>query len=308
MGELSLIKLIRKKFPKTRKEILIGIGDDAMVFKNGMVVSTDSFVEGVHFDLRYFSFYALGYRTMAASLSDLAAMAAKPISALISLYLPKVIKKNEVIQLYNGFKDICKDFEVDISGGDIIESPYWGITITVIGYVKKPLLRSGAKPGQSLYVTNYLGLAETGRIVMKEGLPEKLFPVAVRRHLFPKPRIFEASKIKPYTTACIDTSDGLSTDTYHIGEESKVKIIIDGDKLPIHSEVKKLCAIKKIDRFKFILSSGEDFELLFTTCKLPKITGLKIFNIGRVLKGKGIYLSLNGKIKRLHPSGYEHLR
>lgn len=308
MGELALIKFIRKNFPRRRFEILKGIGDDAMVFKNGMVISTDSFVEGKHFDFKYFSRFVMGYRTMAASLSDLAAMAATPTCALISLYLPRNVTKNDITQVYDGFKKIGSKYNLDISGGDIIESPFWGVTITVIGFAKKPLLRAGAKPGQSFYVTNFLGLAEVGRLVLASSFSGKKYKHAINKHLMPKPRIFEALKIKRYATAGIDTSDGLSTDSFHLSEESKVKIVIDADAIPVHPEVERFCYIKKIDPIKFILSSGEDFELLFTAGDLPKISGMKIFKIGRILKGKGIYLSAKGKLSRIRPSGYEHLR
>jgi len=307
-GELAYIKFIRQKFPKRRKEILRSIGDDAMVFQNGMVVSTDSFFEAVHFDLRYFSLFALGYHSMAASLSDLAAMGAQPICALVSLNLTKNIGMKEIQELYNGFDKITRKYNCDISGGDIVSSPCFGLSITVIGQARKPSMRSTAQPGQALFVTNFLGLAETGRIVLKENLPQKEYREAVNKHLYPEPRITEAQMLKSYAQSCIDTSDGLSTDANHLAEESGVKIVIDAEHVPIHSEVRELCSIKKMDPLEFILSSGEDFELLFTAFRLPKFPGIKIFKIGRVAKGTGIYLSLRGKEQRIEPSGYEHLK
>jgi thiamine-monophosphate kinase len=327
-GELSIIRFIRKKFPKKRKEILKGIGDDAMVFRNGFVVSTDSFFENIHFDLKYFSMYALGYHTMAASLSDLAAMGALPVCCLISLNLTKNIGVKEIEQLYNGFEKMAKRYKFDIAGGDIVTSPGFGMTITVIGRTKKSLMRSGAKPGQALFITNFLGLAEVGRSVLKYNLPQKEYQDAVNKHLFPEPRINEAQSIKQYATSCIDTSDGLSTDVIHLAEESRVKIVIDSEHIPIHSEVGEFCSIKKIDPLQFILSAGEDFELLFTARRLPggrlqvprakrqvpssknqspKISRLKIFKIGRIMKGRGVYVSERGKEKRIEPTGYEHL-
>ena len=306
-GELAIIDLIRKRFPKKRKEILKGIGDDAMAFRNGTVVSTDSFFEGVHFDLTYFSMSALGYHCMAASLSDLAAMGASPTCALVSLHLTKKIGKQDVNDLYSGFGKIVKKYKMDISGGDIVASPAFGMTITVIGYAKKTLMRSGAKPGQALYSTNFLGLAETGRVVLRNKLPKKEYPDAVEKHLYPEPRIFEAQVLRRYITSCIDSSDGLSTDALHLAEESKVKSIIEAEHIPVHPEVGKLCNIEGIDALQFILSSGEDFELLFTAWRLPKIPRIKIFKIGRVVKGRGLYLSKKGKQKLIHSSGYEHL-
>ncbi|MEO0124412.1 MAG: thiamine-phosphate kinase [candidate division WOR-3 bacterium] len=306
MSELSLIKYIRKKFPQRCDEIAVGIGDDAMVLKNGIVISTDSFAEKIHFNFKYFSFCQLGFRTMGASLSDLAAMSAKPICALISLYLPSKTKDSEIKELYKGFSTVCKKFQCDISGGDIIESPFWGITITVVGKAEKPLLRSGAKPGDCLYTTGYLGLAETGRIVLGEGYKKNLFPESIKRHLYPEPRIYEALKLRKYLNASIDTSDGLSTDAFHLSEESKVKVIIEN--IPVHPEVQLLCKLKKISPVQFILSAGEDFELLITGKKIKNFPKIKLFKIGRIEKGAGVYISTNKRLKKIYPTGYEHLK
>lgn len=307
-GELSIIRFIRKRFPGKRKEILKGIGDDAMVFRNGFVVSTDSFFENIHFDLKYFSMYALGWHTMAASLSDLAAMNAEPLCALVSLNLTKKIGLNDIKKLYQGFDKLGKKYAFDISGGDIVESPAFGLTITVIGRAGKPLMRSGAQPGQTLFVTNFLGLAEVGRAVLNEGLPCKQYPVAVDKHLYPEPRIKEARLLMKYAKACIDISDGLSTDANHLAVESNVKIILEKEHVPIHSEVGEFCAMTGIEPLDFILASGEDFELLFTARYLPKISGIKVFRIGKVMKGRGLFVSFRGKQRRISPTGYEHLR
>jgi thiamine-monophosphate kinase len=306
-GELGIIRYLRKRFPKRRNEIIKGIGDDAMVFRDGYVMTTDSFFEKTHFDLAYFSFFNLGYHAMAASLSDIAAMAASPVAVLVSLCIPKKIGMGAIRELYDGFSELTRKYGCDISGGDIVKCPTFGVTITAIGRAKKPLLRSGAKPGNSLYVTNFLGLAEAGRIALKGKFRENEYPAAMKKHLFPEPRIKEAFKIAKYATACIDTSDGLSTDAFHLAEESGVKIIIDTEHLPIHSEVGKFCASQRAEPTQFILSAGEDFELLFTAPRLPKIAGVRVFRIGRVMKGKGLFLSLGGRERPIRPSGYQHI-
>jgi len=244
---------------------------------------------------------------MAASLSDLAAMGAAPITALIALSVSRKIGRNAIRDLYEGFDELAKKFRCDISGGDIVKSDTFGVTITVIGRARKPLLRSGARPGEKLYVTNFLGLAEVGRIVLHEKLPMSQYPDAVKKHLYPEPRINEAFSLAKYATSCIDTSDGLSTDAFNLAEESHVKIVIDAEHIPIHPEVGKLCGLKGLDPTRFILSSGEDFELLFTAPKLAKITRVKIFRLGRVGKGVGLYISSGGRERPLRPEGYEHI-
>jgi thiamine-monophosphate kinase len=307
IGELALIEYIRRKFPRKRPEILIGIGDDALIFKNGMAVSTDSFVAGIHFDLKYFNFYQLGFRCMAGSLSDLAAMAAEPVGVLVSLYLPEKVRKRDVTELYRGFRAVADKFKVDIAGGDIVGSPFWGVTLTVIGKTRKPLLRSGARPDDCLYVTNYLGLSEIGRVALKNGYPARHFRAAIRRHLYPIPRIVEARTIRKFTTSGIDTSDGLSTDAAHLAEESGVKIVIDAAALPIHPELIRLGWFRKTDLLRFILSAGEDFELLFTARHFPRLKKPRVYKIGKVLTGKGVWLEKNGRIIPLKPTGFEHL-
>jgi len=306
-GELEIIGYLRKRFPTRRSEILKGIGDDALIFRDGYVVTTDSFFERTHFDLRYFSFFALGYHSMAASLSDIAAMGAVPISALVSLCIPRNIGMSVIRELYDGFDEITKKFKCDISGGDIVKSQTFGMTITVIGRVREPMLRSGARPNDFLFVTNFLGLAESGRIALKERFREDQYPNAIKKHLYPDPRIKESFLIKKYATSCIDTSDGLSTDAFHLAEESRVKIIIEAEHVPVHPEVGKICSAQGFDPMRFILSAGEDFELLFTANRLPKIPGTKIFKIGKITSGEGLFISNRGEMQRLRPSGYRHI-
>ncbi|MBE0432797.1 thiamine-phosphate kinase [candidate division WOR-3 bacterium] len=306
-GELEIIRYLRKWFPERRSEVLRGIGDDAMVLRGGYVISTDSFFEKTHFDLNYFSFLALGRHVMAASLSDIAAMAAVPVAVLVSLCVTKKVDMQAIRELYDGFARLTQKYKCDISGGDIVKCQTFGMTITTVGRTNAPLLRSGAKSGDFLFVTNFLGLAEAGRIVLKERFRKSEYPDGVEKHLFPEPRINEACSIKKYATACIDTSDGLSTDTHHLAEESGVKIVIDAEHLPIHPEVGKLCGLKRYDPTRFILAAGEDFELLFTASGLPKIKGLKVFRIGRVTKGRGVYLAAGGREHPIQPSGYQHI-
>jgi thiamine-monophosphate kinase len=306
VGELEIIDFIKKKFPVRRKEIIRGIGDDGMVLRNGYVVSTDAFFEGIHFLRRYFSMETLGLHTLAASLSDLAAMGSRPVCALVSLFLNKSVNIIDIKNLYQGFSKLAREYKFDIAGGDVVSSFSFGISITVIGRARSPLLRSGGVPGQALYVTNFLGLAEVGRMVLDENLPKQDYPNAINKHLKPKPRINEALQIRKYATSCIDTSDGLSTDAFHLVEESKVKIVIQAEHIPVHSEVGEFCAIRKIDPLQFILCSGEDFELLFSAKNLPRLKGMQIFKIGYVGKGKGLYLSTKGIEKPLSPTGYEH--
>lgn len=306
LRESDIIDYLKKRYRRTGKEIVHGIGDDAAVLQNGYVVSIDSFFNAVHFDLEYFSMQALGHHVMAASLSDLAAMAAQPVCALCALSITQDLDIDDIVQLYRGFEKVSNAYRFDIVGGEVAKSRTFGMTITVIGRTRKPLLRSSAAPGHDLYVTGFLGLAEVGRMVLRERMPEKEFPDSVQRHRYPEPRIREARQIARYCGACIDTSDGLSTDAGHLARESRVKIRIESEHVPIHPEVGRFCAHKGIDPMEFILSAGEDFELLFTAARTPRLPRIKIFKIGKISRGKGVYLAERGKERALRATGYEH--
>jgi thiamine-monophosphate kinase len=307
-SELEIIEHIRGKFPVKNKEIIKGIGDDAMVFRNGFAVSIDSFFEEIHFDRKYFTMRAIGHHCMAASMSDLAAMGARPLCALVSLCCTDATALEDIVEIYEGFKDLSKRYRFDIAGGDVVKAPGFGLSITVIGRARRILARSTAQPGNGLYVTNFLGLAEVGRHVLQQGLPQRDYHDSIKQHLFPQPRFKEAGLIKQYASACIDTSDGLSTDAMHLAKESNVRIVIDAEHIPIHSEVGEFCKNQSMDSLAHILASGEDFELLFTAKTVPRLSGVKIFKIGRVEKGKGLYLSQKGRTRPITPTGYEHLR
>jgi thiamine-monophosphate kinase len=309
LGEIKTIRMIRKLVEKRNKEILVGIGDDCCVLKHGEILTTDSFLEGVHFDFRYFDYKTLGERITCATLSDIAAMAGKPILILVSLYLPKETKKEELIALYQGIEKISERFNCEVAGGDIVAAKKLGITLTALGKSEKPIRRNSAQVGDKVFLTGYLGLAETGRIALLNSFPRNQFPKAISRHLRPLPRIFEALKLRKRMNSLIDTSDGLSTDLSHIAKESRVRIKIFWERLPVSEETRRLCREKKIDLANFLFSAGEDFELLFTAQgKIPKkVMGLKITEIGICEKGEGVFWEREGKEYPLLPTGYDHL-
>ncbi len=308
IGELDLIERLRHYLRGKSRKILIGIGDDACVLKDGTVISIDSFVDSVHFDLSYFDHRTLGRRLMAAALSDLAAMAATPVTNLVSIMCPAKIKTKELSDFYHGLHEMARAFDCPIAGGDTDSSKEFAVSIVVIGKVAKPILRSAARHGDFLYITGYPGLSEAGRLVLKNNFFRAGFKTAIKKHVAPVPRIKEALVIKKFARAMIDTSDGLSTDAFHLARESKVKIIINRNDIPIHPEIQKLSSRLGFNPMKFVLASGEDFELLFTSSKnLPsKIGQLKITKIGYVNRGRGLFIKAGNKITRIKASGFEH--
>jgi thiamine-monophosphate kinase len=321
IGEQGLIHLIRQKFSSSQKAI-VGIGDDAAVYScqnKFVVLTTDAFIEGVHFSLSYFTPHDVGYRALAATLSDIAAMAASPLGFLVSLGLPKKFEVDFVEEIYEGFKKLTSEYEVELWGGDIVFSPVFFLSLTAFGEVEETrlCLRSAAKIGQLIVVTGDLGLSEAGRLILQERLSNEGYSELIEKHLHPKPRIREAQAIGGAITGAMeDTSDGLLTELKHITEESNVGAIIDINKVLVKKSVKQIANKLSFDPLDLVLSGGEDFELVFTAypeeiekarSEIEKFK-LKLTVIGEVIGEKGVFLKKGTEVKKTKNFGYEHFK
>ncbi len=319
LGEIKTIEYIKyliEAFVKRNRKnqfVKVGIGDDAAVLKDGIVVSTDAYLEGVHFSLAYYDWYDVGQKVACATLSDIAAMAARPLAIFVSALLPPNINKTSIKEIYSGILNIATQYDCLISGGDIVAHSHLGFILTVIGKGRQAKLRSMAKPGDFLYITGHCGLAETGRLALTNNYHRRDYPFAIKRHLCPLPRIQEAIQLSRYMNACIDTSDGLSTDAFHLASMSNIKIKIFAEQIPVHQETLKYHKKHSTDDsvLDFVLNSGEDYEILFTSRKelLPSsIGGTRLTKIGVIEQGHGVYLIKDNRMLKLTPQGYDHLK
>ena len=295
IGEFGLIDLIKRTEPK-RQDTIIGIGDDAAVLKNKdskyLLVTTDTFVENVHFRRKGLSFYALGYKSLLANVSDIAAMGGYPTHALVTIGLPKDVSVRQVRQLYNGINSLAKKLKIDIIGGDTVSSPREIIvSITLLGEVEREYLltRSGAKLGDLILVSGKFG----GPASLTYNL--QLTTANLR---ISEARIIAKSKL---ATSMIDSSDGLVRSVLEICKMSKTGARIFEDMVPI----------AKGANLNQALYGGEEYELVFTVPK-NKLKQIKINAtvVGEVVsKSKGIKLIDHcGRIKPLKSGGYEHFR
>jgi thiamine-monophosphate kinase len=345
-GELALIERIRKRCASNNlaaRHLRLGIGDDCAIVTpprgHELLVTTDLCLEGRHFRRDWHSPQSIGHRTLARGLSDLAAMGAKPLAAFLSLALPKNVA-NDAAWL-DGFLDgllsLAKLHNIPLAGGDTSESPTDHILADIVLLGSAPagraLRRSGAKPGDLLYVTGALGgaAAELSNFLTRPksrssqpkaahfaaGAERPLYFSGGRDHphFYPQPRLAVGQALlrRRLATACIDTSDGLSTDLAHLCSASHVAAELDAAVLPAHPLTDGLGDAAQIAA---VLHGGEDYELLFTvppSTKLPRsIAGIPITRIGRILKQQKnkpqMTILSDGTRFELQPQGWEHLR
>ena len=309
------------------KSVIIGINDDAAVLDEGsehlILVTTDAFVEKIHFDCVYASFYQIGWKAMAANLSDIAAMGGIPSVATSALAVSNVVSVEDIQALYQGMDAIGERFYCDIVGGDTISSsgPMM-LSITLLGKVSKKqlTLRSGAQVGDLICVTGHLGGSRAGLKVLQKHSQEPSSvlhsedeTLVIKKHLEPMPRIMEASLLTRTGAihAMIDVSDGLSSEIHHICTQSQVGAKIFAGQVPIDSSTKRIAEAYQDSALDYALSGGEDFELLFTVspedidrCSLD--THISV--IGEILEQEAdVTLHYkDGSVEHIPCSGYQH--
>ena len=323
-GELSIIDRIYARAPSS-PALRLGIGDDCAILipprGHELLVTTDFSLEDRHFRRAWHTPASIGHRTLARGLSDLAAMGAKPLAAFLSLAMPVSIARTP--RWLDGFLDglltLAAAHHVPLAGGDTSQSPADHILADIVLLGSAPtgraLRRSTARPGDLLYVTGALGGAAAELIALSAN-PRK-FRTATSAdnhpHLFPQPRLAVGHALlsRHLATACIDLSDGLSTDLAHLCTASHVSAELDLAALPLHPLA---AALDDRAQINALLHGGEDYELLFTaspSTKIPRsIAGVPITPIGRILKSRAnkpqmSILSDHDRYE-LQPHGWEH--
>lgn len=306
IGEFGLIAEIKKMLHSDHR-VVKGIGDDCAVLhstKKGWydLLTIDTIFEGVHFNLNDAP-EKIGWKAMAVNISDIAAMGGIPAHAVVSLGIPDKYTVAKIHALYRGIRKAALKFSINIVGGDTIRSPErLVVTVALIGSVEKSriALRSGAKPGDVIYLTGDIGGSILGR------------------HLTFSPRLLEARFLVQNfkINSMIDLSDGLASDMRRIMEESKVGAVINAQRIPVSLAARKnavKCGKKPIE---CALTDGEDFELLFTVrkkaAKMLEIKwkqkfNLKLTEIGEITKRNELKLKdKSGRLERLNAHGYDH--
>ena len=283
LGEFGLIDHLTKRFEVKHESTIKAVGDDAAVFtyeKQGLI-STDMLVEGVHFDLSYVPLKHLGYKAVIVNLSDIYAMNAKPKQITVSIAISNRFTKEALDEIYDGIHTACEYYNIDLIGGDTTTSQSGLIiSITVLGEADKDAIvyRSGAKEGDLLVVSGDLGGAYMGlQILEREKAVYLESPHSqpdlegndyiLERQLKPEARfdiidLLEKLEVKP--TSMIDISDGLSSETIHLCQNSNVGVQLYEEKIPIDPTVMTTAETFNMHGAICALNGGEDYELLFT--------------------------------------------
>ncbi|MDC4651333.1 thiamine-phosphate kinase [Acinetobacter baumannii] len=303
MAEFSIIDQYFNR--QSHPDVALGIGDDSALItpppNQQLVICADTLVAGRHFPLET-SPHAIGWKSVAVNLSDIAAMGAKPHSILLAISLPQV--DHEWLERFSqGIYDCCNQFGVALIGGDTTQGPHLTITVTAMGWIEtgKAVLRSGAKVGDYVCVSGQIGDAAYGLQHLGHSLQQRLD--------YPTPRCKLGEELKGLASSMIDVSDGLAQDLGHILKGSKVGARLILEKLPVDPVLQQL---EEQQRWQYALAGGDDYELCFTITPqnyeklLQKQLDVKITMIGQIVEQTKLTFEHLGSDYPLQIHGYQH--
>ena len=331
IGEFGFIERIAAKGLAREEGVVCGIGDDCAVLtldaRKVLLLTSDLMVEDVHFRLGATSSQDLGHKLLAVNLSDVAAMGGEPRDAVVSVAAPADLDVSHLDGIYDGLHECARRFGVNVVGGDTTRSPGpLVLNLALTGEAPDDCVcyRSGARPGDLVYVSGTLGDSAAGLALVlgeeveigqaeREGL--------LGRHHRPEPRIELGKRLSASgaVTAMIDLSDGVASDLRHICERSRVAATVEAASVPLSPALQSFCRATGTDPMSMALSGGEDYELLFTVdpAGLDRLNRVgdeggvpPIRRIGEIGEGPaGVFLvGRDGRRTRLAASGFDHFR
>jgi len=316
LDEARAIALLKRALGAAARgaRIEVGIGDDAAVLRPGrqrLVFTVDACVERVHFDRRWLSLADVGWRALSAAVSDVAAMGARPLAALSNLGVPAGLGARELEQLGRGQAAAARAFACPVAGGNISRADVLSITTAVLGEAKAPLLRSGARAGDELWLIGDVGMAALGlELLRSKRWPKRRAPGferCVEAWRRPRALIEKGLSLAGRASAAADVSDGLGTDVRHVAEASGVKLVLVESALrdALPDALVRAAAALGADPLRWALAGGEDYALLATgpARKRPRFA----HRIGHAERGRGAVIDSGGRRRALE-SGFDHLQ
>lgn len=322
--EDRLIETLFARHSADGEEVLIGPGDDAAMLRcppeERLLITTDTLNEGVHFPAGTPA-RSVGYRALAVSLSDLAAMAARPRWAVVTLSVP-AIDEGWLGGFADGLYSLAHRYGVRVVGGDFVRGPL-SITVTAHGSARQNavLRRGGASAGDGIWVSGFLGDAAAGLEILKQRLAakassrageegESLEDALVRRFCCPQPRIELGRRLSGVATACMDLSDGLMADLPRLLRHSGLQGRVETENLPISATLRGFA--DRDDSWRLALTGGDDYELCFTVPRenehrLEALSGeLRLTRVGELFQGEGLLLTRTGTAWEPPDPGFRH--
>jgi thiamine-monophosphate kinase len=333
LGEFGLIERIHSQVQLANPSSLVGIGDDAAVIDGGercVLLSTDMLLEGIHFDLSYVPLTHLGYKAVAVNVSDIAAMNGKAEQIMVGLAFSNRFSVEAIDALYEGIHAACKNYGVDLIGGDTTSSRSGlVISISVMGRASREKIayRKGARPSDIICVTGDLGAAYMGLQVlerekqvflanptMQPGLEK--YEYIVGRQLKPEARteiILDLEEAGVQPTSMIDVSDGLASELFHIGRNSGVGIRIFEDKIPVDQQTYETAIEFNLDPITCALNGGEDYELLFTISqadheKIKSHPDIHLIGYVHEKQHENLMITKGGNVVPIRAQGWDHFK
>lgn len=326
LAERELIAEIAGQLKGPKQDNLVqGIGDDCAVYRiaQGRVslLTTDTLVEGIHFDSSWHPADLLGRKAASVNISDIAAMGGSPQFALLSLGISHACTQEWIDSFLDGFRSVLEEYHIVLIGGDTVKSgERFMVSVTVIGEMAEGdvCYRSGAKVGDLVWVSGCLGEAAAGLELCRNSCDDKdQYSPLVKAHLDPEPKVILGMSLarSGLVHAMMDLSDGVATDLAHICRASDVRAEIEASAIPLSEAVLAAAAELEYDPLNFALQGGEDYQLVFTSsagCRekvlnLGKDIGQKVSCVGRLVSGTGVFLCKNEEKLDITYKGYEHI-
>ncbi len=321
-SERELVTVLERVFDgrrRTRRPVLVGIGDDAAVLElpgGRFVWTVDTSVENVHFRTEWLSLEDVGRRSFHAAVSDVAAMGGTPTAALSNLVVPRSMGSRAVVAIAKGQALAARSLRCPVVGGNLSRGGELSVTTTIFGRVDQPLLRSGARPGDELWLVGDIGLARAGLLWLLRRGPhaERKVGPRARRAIArcveawrrPEALVRFGVRLRRCASAAIDISDGLSTDAAHLAAASRVCVVIEEQKLraALSHPLVTASDVLGVDALELALAGGEDYALL--AAGPGRLRPRAARTIGKVERGQGVRLASGGKARRLPSGGFEH--
>ena len=309
LNEKEIIRIIKNKNTISEDVEIFNLGNEQCAACVDTLVESTDIPKGSKLS-------DISRKSIVSSVSDFAAKGIIPKFCIISLTLPKTISKKQVQELSKGFSKACKEFKIQLLGGDTNQGTEISIHVVLFGNVKEYTKRKGAKIGDIICTTGPFGYTAAALdIILKKRKSSKTFSTKSKNRFFrPKPRLEFGHKSISYTSSSIDSSDGLSSCLIELSNQSKKKFLIT--KIPTNNDVKEFSEKNNTSLNRLVFDGGEEFELVFTVTpkNLKKIHALgkknkiSIFEIGHVSKGKGVFFDDGNNLFKIKDNGWQHFR